>query len=417
MDPGHRAALALAVPLGAAGAAALGSLGADGLGLTGVDERYVAVLLPAALTLIAGRTIRPGTRLRTRVVLAVLAAPLLATVAWPRATPLVTWLTGGALVMGAEATVHAAAAASRLARGWLARVGLAALAGVPALYLLAAAAVVTVNTQLAPAPVRLFHQSPTLDPGETLIELDVGDARALRATRSPAAAGPIVVLHHGVSDGRERFLPWARRLRGEGIASVRLDARAHGRSDGAVCTYGQREAGDLVRVVAQLHRAEPERPVVVVGTSMGGGTVLAASRGLRGAGARALIALAPASRYRPLVDARTRFLGPLRDRILNGSARLARAMGQTPMTDWAPADRLDARIPVLVLHGVEDATIPLALSQRLAREHPNVTLRALPGVGHDDIPGAVAADDDAWSTVQSYLRGPRAGDGPEPQRR
>jgi pimeloyl-ACP methyl ester carboxylesterase len=58
---------------------------------------------------------------------------------------------------------------------------------------------------------------------------------------------------------------------------------------------------------------------------------------------------------------------------------------------------------VLVLHGAEDRPIPLALSRRLARAHPNVRLVTLPGVGHDEIPGVVARDDAPWAEVRRAL--------------
>ena len=103
---------------------------------------------------------------------------------------------------------------------------------------------------------------------------------------------------------------------------------------------------------------------------------------------------------RGLARAGVAFLGPLAPFVLNGSAVVARAMGQTPMTAWDPVARPPG-LPVLVLHGTADGTIPPALSERLAARDAEVELLLLPGVGHDEIPKVVARH--RWRPVQGFL--------------
>ncbi|MCA9607313.1 MAG: alpha/beta fold hydrolase, partial [Myxococcales bacterium] len=281
------------------------------------------------------------------------------------------------------------------------RVGLVLVGAGPGAYLLGAAAVVLVNTLLAVAPVRLAHQRPSIADDERAVSLTTRDGYAIEGTATRGADGAgAVLLVHGVADGRDRWLPWVARLRAMRLHVLRIDVRGHGRSDGGFVTYGQRETADVDAALAWL-RGQPgvdREHVVMVGTSMGGGTVLAASRD---APVVAAIALAPASSYPRLVAQRTAFLGPLAPFVLNGSAHLARALGQIPMTDWRPTDRMSRTLPFLVAHGTDDGTIPITLSRELAATRPNVSLYEL-GCGHDDIPAATAADAH-WPRMRAFL--------------
>lgn len=393
------AAVAALVPLLAVAGAAAGALAADALGLTSADARYVAVALGAAIPLLLGHVLRPDAKLRAAT--AVAGAGWIAAVVMPRSAIAVTWLSGGLLCMGVVAVAHAARAAWRLGGVTASRAGLAALAAGPGLYFLIAAGVLMVNNQMIVAPVRLFHRSPPIADDEEAVTLRTEDGYRLEATYTPGDPGAGgVALIHGVSDGRERWRPWVRRLRDMGLHSLRIDVRGHGRSEGAVVTYGQREDADVRAAVAWL-RARPEvdaERVIVVGTSMGGGTVLAATRGLP---VRAAIAMAPASSYPRLVQQRTALLGPLAVPVLNGTAHVARAMGQQPMTTWRPADQMSRTLPILIAHGRADATIPIALSRDLARRRPNVGLYEL-DCGHDEIP-AVTANEPHWRTMRIFL--------------
>jgi pimeloyl-ACP methyl ester carboxylesterase len=42
----------------------------------------------------------------------------------------------------------------------------------------------------------------------------------------------------------------------------------------------------------------------------------------------------------------------------------------------------DARVPVLVVHGRDDAFVPVANAMRTLQDHPEWTFRIMPGVGH-----------------------------------
>lgn len=400
-----RAGLALAAPLASIASGALGAWAAGALGSRGADGALVAVTFGALVALAAFRVARPESGPRARAIHGALALPAVVALAFPHSPLAVSWLTGAALTLGLDAAVHATRAAMRLGRTGASRAALGSMAALPSIHLWAAAFVVLFNTQLMMAPVRLAHLAPLQRADERAIAIDTEDGLRLAATYTPGADGaPGVVLAHGVADSRTRLAPWAERLSRLGYHVLRFDFRAHGTSEGAVCTYGQREAGDVRAAVRALRsrRGVDRDRIAVVGASMGGGSVLAAAPALPGA--RALVLLAPASRYPPLVHQRVRWLGPFERPVLAASAHLARAMDQTPMTEWIPARGLaECALPALVLHGTADATIPIALSERLVAESPRAELVRLAGAGHDELSAAVLADRSAWRRVERFL--------------
>jgi uncharacterized protein len=65
--------------------------------------------------------------------------------------------------------------------------------------------------------------------------------------------GDAVVLLHGITDNREGMAGFARLFLDHGYAVLMPDARAHGDSGGEIATYGLRESDDLHRWVSWLY--------------------------------------------------------------------------------------------------------------------------------------------------------------------
>jgi alpha-beta hydrolase superfamily lysophospholipase len=93
-----------------------------------------------------------------------------------------------------------------------------------------------------------------------------------------AGTGPprgTVVLFHGHASAKSKVLTELAYFRALGYRTLAVDFRAHGNSEGHVCTIGYHEVGD-VRAAYQYARQAGERPVILWGVSMGAATILKA---------------------------------------------------------------------------------------------------------------------------------------------
>jgi pimeloyl-ACP methyl ester carboxylesterase len=112
---------------------------------------------------------------------------------------------------------------------------------------------------------------PRYQPPARHLALVAADGTALHAVRL-AAADPLasIVLVHGITNSTRT--PGIHRFAHEIAAWADvfvLDLRGHGASAGT-CTLGELEPLDVAAAVRAAHAAAPDRPVVVVGSSLGG---------------------------------------------------------------------------------------------------------------------------------------------------
>ncbi len=207
-----------------------------------------------------------------------------------------------------------------------------------------------------------------------------------------------------------------------------LDFRGHGESDPAPTTFGLREVDDVAGALAWLG-SRGIRSVALVGTSMGGITAIAAVAVL-GDGSLAAADDGPdtptgtAPEVRPRIVAvvadsvatssavpvASRLPGPaprfMADRLFDSAAR--RLDGDPRATDPIKVIGLVEPVPILLIHGEADTTVPIADGRRLAAA-------AGPSTQHWEVPGAnhgqahVIAPDDYEARVTAFLRGAFAG--------
>lgn len=86
----------------------------------------------------------------------------------------------------------------------------------------------------------------------------------------------IIIFAHGIGGCKEHFLKTSKELTKLGIASVLVDSRAHGKSEGQFCTYGYKEKDDISKVVDFIKAKNDSIPIGIWGNSMGGAIVLQA---------------------------------------------------------------------------------------------------------------------------------------------
>jgi pimeloyl-ACP methyl ester carboxylesterase len=234
-----------------------------------------------------------------------------------------------------------------------------------------------------------------------------------------------IVLLHGysgsVAPDLVEYGPVLRRAAGV----LGLDFRGHGDSDPGETTFGLREVDDVGGALAWLGERGIRR-VVLAGTSMGGivaiaATVVLGDGGLAGVDADpdaprltspaprprivGIVAEAVPAELPTVVANRIRGPGPVRRWLARRAfASAAGRLGADPRaTEPIRVMPLLEELPVLLIHGEADTTVPVAEGRRLAAAAgPGTEHWTIPGAGHAR--GRQAAPE-AWDErVTAFLR-------------
>jgi acylglycerol lipase len=251
----------------------------------------------------------------------------------------------------------------------------------------------------------------------TAVQHGAGGAPLFVQSWSPAAdARAVVVLLHGLAEHSGRYPELVARLVARDIAVYALDHRGHGRSEGPRANFGRFDwlVADAARRIGTARAEQPDRPVVVLGHSMGGAIALATALAHpRLVGALALSA--PALGADPdlpraqlalarLLSAVAPSVGMLnlpsdalsrdpsvgrdydRDPLVFHGAVPARSLVEllaAMRRIGAAAPRLSA--PVLVMHGTEDRLVPLRFTKPVVERLGSAdrTIRQYAGLYHE----------------------------------
>ena len=257
---------------------------------------------------------------------------------------------------------------ARLRRRLL-RVGLALLAAFVLFALSVPVAIgAFLTTQARTRPQDLELRSTPMDYGLSFrtVALRAADGAAISAwVIRPAGSAPggcAAVLAHGLFRSRREVLPRAAWLARSGCAVVTPDLRSHGRSARSRSTLGFTERLDVLAAAEFLRREFPDRPLFLLGVSMGGaaaaGAAVAAApppagvvldstfRSARTAVARytTLLTSLPERGTTDLVLLGMRLFGGFRPRAMDVEA-LSRSLGERG-------------VPILLLAGGRDRRAP-----------------------------------------------------------
>jgi len=222
----------------------------------------------------------------------------------------------------------------------------------------------TAQLALAGPPEKLIkdykidaHRRYTMSDKTTEIDVWIIKARPPKGQQPPKkvlARGTVVILH-GLSDSKARYLGLGRRLADNGFDVVLPDLRAHGKSTGQFTTYGAWERVDVKRVVDKLIAEKVvSRRVYVFGVSLGGSVAIqyaAIESKCRGVAAVA-----------PFKDAysitRRRLLLLSQEDFEQTLARAGELANFTP--DGASALKAAGVLscPLLIIHGRLDTVVP-----------------------------------------------------------
>ena len=253
------------------------------------------------------------------------------------------------------------------------------------------------------------------------MEIEVAEHRFLardglslvRYRWAPAAPTRSIAIVHGLAEHSERYAPLARWLAGRGSAVHAFDQRGHGASGGPRnhAPSFSLLLDDVEQFLGEV-RSE-ERPIVLIGHSMGGlevarlleecgpdvaGAVLSGpallgppGSGTKAALARALSTIVPRLPIPNPVDPTGLSRDPevvrayRRDPRIHAriTARLADELFRAMPPAIDEAERIS--VPVLVLHGEADPICPVEGSRRFFSRlrAPDCELRAFPGMLHE----------------------------------
>jgi len=229
----------------------------------------------------------------------------------------------------------------------------------------------------------------------TDVEMTAADGAILRATyvRADRSRDCVLVLH-GISDSRVGSLGFAPMFVDAGYSVLAPDSRAHGLSGGDLVTYGLLEVGDVLRWAEWLHKRGCQE-LYGLGESMGGSILIQAAAQQTVFGA--IVAECPFSdlpsiaEYRVVQWMHGRMPARIVARSLVSSALVyARVRYGLSLRSASPVEgAARLRTPLLLIHGTEDANVPPAHSQAIAKADPKAEMWFVEGAGHT---GAAARD-------------------------
>jgi len=201
--------------------------------------------------------------------------------------------------------------------------------------------------------------------------------------------GNAVILLHGLSDNRQGMMDYAEMFLSDGFNILMPDARAHGASGGQLATFGLLESDDIHRWLDWLEQSEHPHLLFGFAESMGAAQLL---QSLPSEPRFSAVAVeSPFSSFREIAYDRVgQFFhtGPWLGRTVLrsiveaafGYARLKYQLDFEQVSPEAAVGRI--RVPILLIHGVNDSNIPIRHSRKIALGNPSVTLWAVPNTEH-----------------------------------
>lgn len=219
----------------------------------------------------------------------------------------------------------------------------------------------------------------------------------------PERARVSIVLVHGNGSSRSHLLDEARALRRLGHAVMPISVRAHGDSEGTRNDFGFGARHDVIAAVDALERRAPDRPIVVLGISLGSAAALFAAHDLDRRVAGYVLVGPYASLELATVRRTERYLPPLIDDLAFGALWVGGRLVLPELDRIAPCEAARAMphdVPVLVIAGDRDARAPVEDARCITETLTNATVLVVPG-DHEEVSAAVGGE--GLSSIASFL--------------
>lgn len=164
-----------------------------------------------------------------------------------------------------------------------------------------------------------------------------------------------------------------------------IDERAHGKSQGRTITFGIKERLDLLCWIDYaLNRFGPDVKILLYGVSMGGATVLMASGLDLPDNVKGIVSDCPYSAPLDIILEVGRQRGYpvnlIRPFVILG----AKIYGGFDVRETSGEEAVkNAKVPIMIIHGEDDAFVPAPMSGIIQRANPEkITRHIFPGAGH-----------------------------------
>lgn len=195
---------------------------------------------------------------------------------------------------------------------------------------------------------------------------------------------PIAICMHGYkSTAAKDFCAGARHLMNKGFNILLCDERAHGESEGNVITFGINERQDVKAWCDFALKRFGPVPYYLVGVSMGAATVLLSADLELPKTLRGIMADCPYASPRDII---TTVAGTMHipSWAIIFAIIGARILGRFSLIKISAVDTVSrSKVPVLIIHGLEDDFVPEYMSEKIAEANPDIVTRfTFPGASH-----------------------------------
>ncbi|MBT3337970.1 MAG: alpha/beta fold hydrolase [Anaerolineae bacterium] len=209
---------------------------------------------------------------------------------------------------------------------------------------------------------------------------------------------PTLILIHGWSRNIERVLPYIRNLYPRGYNLLAIDARKHGSSSEITAPTVGTFTEDVLAAVKYVGEKNASTQIGLIGLSIGGGASIAAA----GQNQRIQAAVTVGAMAHPLSLMAAHFEERHIPKFIASALFLyLRIRFGIDYEKIAPLNHIsNATGKILLVHGVDDETVPLAHGHMLAAANPaSASLWEVPAKGHSDC----HLHPDFWEKISAFL--------------
>ena len=218
------------------------------------------------------------------------------------------------------------------------------------------------------------------------VELTSRDGLRLSARFYHTSKGaPLVIMAHGYRGHALRDFSGGARLCLElGYNLLLIDQRAHGESEGRTISFGIKERFDILDWIDYaVERFGSEKKLLLMGVSMGAGTVIMAAGEALPESVVGVIADCPFSTPIKIIEKVGEERGFPKAIIKPLVTLGARLFGGFSLTEASPVEAAArARVPILIIHGDADTFVPFSMSEEIQRANPSIILERIEGADH-----------------------------------